>query len=165
MSHEADAIREKITAPLRELGLTAEEVRAHAAGRHRKVTVTVDLDSDAPDPVSFDHIEQATRLVSELLDELVLWREQPYTLEVTSPGAERELTTLRHFRRALGRRVRVAAEPDGGRPAECEGILTAVREAPSAEEPGAELEVEVAGEPVRILFAAVSRAQVVVSFR
>lgn len=37
----------------------------------------------------------------------------PYTLEVTSPGADRPLTELRHYRRAVGRLIKAQLHEGG----------------------------------------------------
>ncbi|GAA2103292.1 hypothetical protein [Brevibacterium salitolerans] len=154
MAHEADVIREKITRPLEGIGLLVEDVRAHAAGRHRKVTVTVDLDAESSEPVGFDLVEQATRLVSELLDEVVIWKDSPYDLEVTSPGAERELREVRHYRRSLGRRVQVA-----------HGAGTAEGTLESVDAEAGEIAVAETAGTVRIALADVTHAKVVVALR
>jgi ribosome maturation factor RimP len=65
---------------------------------------------DHPDGVDHDLCVAVTRALEEdgLLDE--------YGVEVWSPGPEPPLRTREHFRRAVGRRVRVhAAAPGGGR--------------------------------------------------
>jgi ribosome maturation factor RimP len=54
---------------------------------------------DHPDGVTLGLCERVTALLSDL-------RER-YSLEVSSPGAERPLTKPNHFRRFLGRRARV----------------------------------------------------------
>ncbi|HEX4837479.1 MAG TPA: ribosome maturation factor RimP [Solirubrobacteraceae bacterium] len=54
---------------------------------------------DHPDGVTLALCERVTALLSDL-------RER-YTLEVSSPGAERPLTKPNHFRRFVGRRARV----------------------------------------------------------
>jgi ribosome maturation factor RimP len=48
-----------------------------------------------------------------MLDEANALGEVPYTLEVSSPGVDRPLTEPRHWRRAVGRlvKVKVAGEP------------------------------------------------------
>lgn len=46
-----------------------------------------------------------------MLDAVPALADAAYTLEVTSPGIDRPLTAPRHWRRALGRRVRI--ERDG----------------------------------------------------
>jgi len=67
------------------------------------------LTIDHPDGVSLALCEQVTRELREL-------RER-YSLEVSSPGPERPLTTPAHFRRYIGRRARVRtrAPRDGHR--------------------------------------------------
>jgi ribosome maturation factor RimP len=58
---------------------------------------------DHPDGVTLALCERVTALLGDL-------RER-YTLEVSSPGAERPLTKPNHFRRFVGRRARVLADP------------------------------------------------------
>ena len=68
---------------------------------------TVRLFIDHPSGVTLDLCERVS-------DELAFVRER-YALEVSSPGEERPLTKPAHFRRFLGRRVRVRVrgEDDG----------------------------------------------------
>jgi ribosome maturation factor RimP len=54
-----------------------------------------------------DEVAAATKEVSRLLDSSDVMGEQPYTLEVTSPGTDRPLTLPRHWRRNEGRLVKV----------------------------------------------------------
>ena len=54
---------------------------------------------DHPEGVSLELCERVTRQLGDLL--------AAYGLEVSSPGPERPLTKPEHFRRFLGRRVRV----------------------------------------------------------
>ncbi|WP_101588084.1 ribosome maturation factor RimP [Brevibacterium jeotgali] len=160
MALHTDRIRDELAGPLAEAGLTVEEIRAHAAGRHRTLTVVIDLDADHSDPVPFDTVTEASRMVSEVLDGIEVWGEHPYTLEVTTPGAERPLTEPRHFRRARGRRVRAELGADEGAPSDggtVEGVLTDV------DDEGIVLEGVRDGD--RILFSEVATAQVVVSLR
>ncbi len=60
---------------------------------------TLRLFIDHSDGVTFAHCEQVTRLLSE-------YREN-YTIEVSSPGADRPLTKPQHYRRFLGQRARL----------------------------------------------------------
>ena len=59
-----------------------------------------------------DALTKITRAVSAAMDDSdpVAGR---YTLEVSTPGAERCLTTPRHFRRAVGHDLEVTVEVDG----------------------------------------------------
>jgi ribosome maturation factor RimP len=84
-------------------GLDLENVRITAAGRRRLLRVIVDGDGG----VTLDTITEVSRALSAELDANGAMGEAPYTLEVSSPGAERPLTEPRHWRRAAGRRVRV----------------------------------------------------------
>ena len=108
----ADRTREQLleglTVPLQEAGYDLEAVEVTPAGRRRLLRVAVDKDGG----VTMDEIAEATRTVSRLLDESDVMGEQPYTLEVTSPGVDRPLTLPRHWRRNRGRLV-VAHLSDG----------------------------------------------------
>ena len=64
--------------------------------------------------VTMDDIAEATKEVSRVLDGSDVMGEQPYTLEVTSPGTDRPLTLPRHWRRNEGRLVKVAARDGAG---------------------------------------------------
>jgi ribosome maturation factor RimP len=108
-----DQIRPAVEAPLGDLGLLVEDVAVTPAGKRRLVRIWIDRivtessgDSTAPtEPLSLDEVADATRAVSEALDEADALGEQAYTLEVTSPGLDRPLTLPRHYRRNVGRLV------------------------------------------------------------
>lgn len=155
MAQDQQTVIDRITAPLAAAGLVVEEVKAVAAGRHRTLTVMVDLPEDTADPVSLEHIALATRIVSEEIDELPLFNDHPYDLQVTSPGASRPLREARHFRRARGRTIDVRTE--GGRTlrgelAEVDELTVTVRE-------------EKTGEPVVLGLDEIAHAEVVLRFR
>jgi ribosome maturation factor RimP len=85
-------------------GLDLEDIEVTPAGRRRLVRVVVDKDGG----VTLDDIADTTRLVSQRLDDDDdLLGEMSYTLEVTSPGTDRPLTAERHWRRNVGRLVKV----------------------------------------------------------
>ena len=82
------------------------------AGRSRIARVYL----DHPNGVSLDDCARMTRIISDALDAaevdpsqpaLAALLSQPYTLEVSSPGIERPLAKLSHFRRFLGQRAAV----------------------------------------------------------
>jgi ribosome maturation factor RimP len=108
-----DQIRPAVEGPLASLGLLVEDVAVTPAGKRRLVRIWIDrvLDTDAgptttpTEPLSLDEVADATRAVGEALDEADAMGEQPYTLEVTSPGVDRPLTEPRHHRRNVGRLV------------------------------------------------------------
>lgn len=115
-------------------GLDLEEVDVTQAGRRRLVRVMVDKDGG----VTLDEISEATRSVSAHLDDHDVLDEQPYTLEVTSPGTDRPLTQPRHWSRNVGRLVKVTphvGEPVTGR------IMAAGDSAANLDIDGSDLEV------------------------
>ena len=69
------------------------------------------VDSDRG--VSLDDAAAVSRDVSTALDTVAVMGEFPYTLEVSSPGVDRPLTDVRHWRRAVGRLVRVPVTDSG----------------------------------------------------
>ena len=83
------------------MNMDLEGIRVTAAGRRRVLRVVVDADGG----VSLDDIALASRELSAKLDSSTEMGEQPYTLEVSSPGVDRPLTQPRHWRRAIGRLV------------------------------------------------------------
>ena len=114
-------VQELIDGALDGSGVVLEEVVVTPAGRRRVVRVVIDraleITGDVTETLpslSLDEIATATRTVSDALDESDVLGEQPYTLEVTSPGVSRPLTTAAHFRRNVGRLVVLA--PSEGEP-------------------------------------------------
>jgi len=130
-------------------GLDLEDVTITSAGRRRLVRVVVDGDGG----VDLDHVAEVSQAVSKTLDAHDALGSDPYVLEVTSPGVDRPLTLPRHWRRAIGRLVKV--ETVTGAPVE--GRVLA------ADDSGAELEV--AGATRRVEYEEVTRARVQVEFR
>jgi|SRR5680860_1258611 len=97
-----DQLAGVLTDPLLAVGLDVEAIELTPAGKRRILRVAVDKD----DGVTLDDIADATREVSRLLDGSDVMGEQPYTLEVSSPGTDRPLTHPRHWRRNQGRLVK-----------------------------------------------------------
>jgi ribosome maturation factor RimP len=98
-------IAEVLTEPLAATGLDVEAIDLTPAGKRRLLRVAVDKDGG----VTLDDIAEATKEVSRVLDGPEgsdAMGEQPYTLEVTSPGTDRPLTHPRHWRRNQGRLVK-----------------------------------------------------------
>ena len=91
-------------------GMDLESVRVTAAGRRRLLRVVVDSDRG----VSLDDAATVSRELSAALDKVAVMGDFPYTLEVSSPGVDRPLTDRRHWRRAVGRLVKVTVTDSGG---------------------------------------------------
>ncbi|QNN52203.1 ribosome maturation factor RimP [Nocardioides mesophilus] len=98
-----DRLAKVLEAPMADFGLDVEAIELSNAGRRRVLRVAVDQDGG----VTLDDIAEATVEVSRLLDESDVMGQQPYLLEVTSPGTDRPLTLPRHWRRNQGRLVKV----------------------------------------------------------
>ncbi len=101
----ADRLHALLEPAVAELGYDLEAVRVSQVARRRRVEVVVDGDSG----VSMDAVADVARVVSDVLDGAegsAVMGDQPYTLEVSSPGVERPLTLPKHWRRAKGRLVK-----------------------------------------------------------
>jgi ribosome maturation factor RimP len=141
-------LAEVLTGPLAAQGLDVETIELAPAGRRRLLRVAVDKDGG----VSLDDIAEATKEVSRLLDAGDVMGDQPYTLEVTSPGTDRPLTLPRHWRRNHARLVKVALT-DGAT------VTGRVRD---SDDEGATLDVDGTEQLVR--FADVSKARIQIEF-
>lgn len=95
-------------------GFVLEKVTVTPAGRRRVVRVVVDLPEDAVGAMSLDQAADVTRAVSTALDDAGAFGEQPYLLEVGSPGVDRPLTEPRHWRRSRTRLVQVDVTDEDG---------------------------------------------------
>ena len=111
MDQTRERLVEELTDPLLALGLDLEGIDLAAAGRRRVLRVAVDRDGG----VTLDDVAAATKEISRLLDESDVMGEQPYVLEVSSPGTDRPLTLPRHWRRNTGRLVAVTTKDGVGR--------------------------------------------------
>ncbi|MFY1690799.1 ribosome maturation factor RimP [Plantactinospora sp. WMMB782] len=97
-------------------GYDLEDLSVSRAGRRYVVRVVVDGDGG----VNLDAVADVSRLLSKALDQaeetggdLVAGE---YQLEVSSPGVDRPLTLPRHWRRNVGRLVKVTVRGPGQRP-------------------------------------------------
>lgn len=103
MTAVADRVTRVLAPVVADAGLDLEAVEVQPAGRRRLLRVVVDGD----DGVDLDAVAALTRTLSSALDASDAMGEQPYVLEVTSPGVDRPLTLPRHWRRARTRLVEV----------------------------------------------------------
>jgi len=119
------------------------------ANRRKLVKVVIDDD----DGIDSDEIATVSRAVSNELDQHEDVLAGAYTLEVTSPGVTRPLTSPRHWRRAKFRQVRIT-------PVEGAEFLARVGEADEHS-----VRVLTNGELRDLRYAEVSRAVIEVEFR
>ncbi|UQE73395.1 ribosome maturation factor RimP [Gordonia sp. PP30] len=99
-----DVVRPVVTG----LGYDLEDVVVGGRAGH-EVRIVVDRDGGA----SLDDLAEVSRALSDVLDAADPFGDDPYELEVSTPGAERALTAPRHWRRARGRKVAVRRRADG----------------------------------------------------
>ncbi|MEB3049581.1 ribosome maturation factor RimP [Mycolicibacter sp. MYC123] len=99
---------ELLDAEFTRAGYEIEDVVIDAAAPLPRITVIADGDT----PLDLDTVAALSRSASALLDELDF--DAPYVLEVSSPGVQRPLTTVKHFRRAHGRKVEVTLTDGSG---------------------------------------------------
>ncbi|MEV0600685.1 ribosome maturation factor RimP [Streptomyces sp. NPDC050315] len=89
--------------------LDLEEIEVTPAGKRRVLRIVVDSD----DGVQLDECAALSREISQALDDADAMGDVAYTLEVTSPGADRPLTEPRHYRRATGRLIKAQLHEGG----------------------------------------------------
>jgi ribosome maturation factor RimP len=129
-------------------GLDLEDLDVTLVGRRRRVRVVVDADGG----VDLDRCAGLSRTISEALDRHDVVGDEPYTLEVSSPGVSRPLSRPRHWRRNIGRLVQVTLS-DGGK---VTGRIT------DADDAAAVLDVD--GERRAVPYDRVGKAKVQVEF-
>ena len=103
LSKQKEAVIAVLTPVVEAQGFFLEDVDLRAVGRRLVLRILVDTESG----VNLDDVANASRLISEVLDEKDPFHDDPYTLEVSSPGVDRPLTMPRHWTRNLGRLVAV----------------------------------------------------------
>lgn len=143
-----DRIAAAVAAPLGTVDLDVDSVVITPAGKRRLLRVAVDKDGG----VTLDDIAEATKIVSATLDEQGLMGEGSYTLEVSSPGVDRPLTLPRHWRRNIGRLVKVTTTDNET----ISGRITSTDERAA--------EVDVNGKPRSLAYGAVAKAKIQIEF-
>jgi ribosome maturation factor RimP len=102
-----ERLRAVVTPVVEAEGFEVDALTITPAGRRSVVRLTVDADAG----VDLDAVARVSRAVSDALDaDGDAAFTGPYALEVSSPGVDRPLTEVRHWRRAAGRLVTVAVD-------------------------------------------------------
>ncbi len=160
---EAQRLTSLLAPTVAAAGLYLEDIKVQMVGAHRTVSVVVDLPETQTGGVGLDAIAHVSKALSETMDTDPYDDGQPYSLEISSPGATRPLTEPRHWRRALGRMVKVSAVDREN----LRGRVLAV------DEDGVQLLPELPvkkgmkakhGEPEKVMFSAIRRGVVEIEF-
>jgi ribosome maturation factor RimP len=104
-----DDIRPLIQARLADLGLELHDLRFFRTGSRGILRIFIDAERG----VTIADCEKTSGEISLLLD-VENFSDQPYTLEVSSPGADRPLSTEKDFNRNAGRMVTMQVEKADG---------------------------------------------------
>jgi ribosome maturation factor RimP len=142
------ALRALLEPVLTDRGLELDDLVLIGAGSRSVLRITVDGDGPKGRGPLLDEVADATRAVSDALDESELTGTQPYVLEVSSRGVSAPLATPAHWRRNTGRLVAVTRT---------DGTKVTGRIAGAAEN---DATLTVDGEPVAVAFGDVRRAVV-----
>lgn len=129
-------------------GADLEDLTLKTAGRRTLLQIFVDADGG----IGLDEIADISTAISTRLDETDLFGAASYTLEVSSPGADRPLTAPRHWRRAVGRLVRAQVRGGGE-------IIGRV-----AGSDDSAVTLEVGGDQQRLAYEEIAKARVEVEF-
>ena len=97
-----ESVKPVIEKKLASMGLELYELKCVKAGSRLIVRIYIDKDGS----VTVDDCEKVSNEISILLD-VENFSQNSYTLEVSSPGIDRPLTTEKDFRRAVGNTVKL----------------------------------------------------------
>ena len=142
-------LTELLSPAIKNAGFILEEVKVTPAGKRRIVAVIIDGQERNP---SLDEVTVVSKEVSTILDNYSQLGEMPFTLEVTTPGIDRPLTLERHWKKNIGRLVKIT--PKVGE--KYIGRITAVS--------GEKITLEMKDEERGIDLGDISRAQIEVEF-
>jgi len=85
-------------------GFVLEEITVTPVGKRRLVAVVIDREESNP---SLDEVTVVSKEVSAILDNYSQMGEVPFTLEVTTPGIDKPLVMPRHWKKNIGRLVKI----------------------------------------------------------
>lgn len=134
---------------IKHAGFILEEIKITPVGRRRIIAVIVDRVDRNP---NLDEVTVVSRSVAEILEGYSQLGDSPYTLEVTTPGVDRPLRKPHHWRKNIGRLVKIELDPSG----EVNGRIKAVNDERAA--------IETNGNSMEVEFTQVKRAQIEIEF-
>jgi ribosome maturation factor RimP len=119
-STEIDRVNALVAPIAADLQLDVYDIERRGA----TMRITLDTPPGSESGITLDSLSLATRLISRELD-----HDDPiaghYTLEVTSPGLERQLRTPAHYQREVAKTITVRLRDPQADPRRLQGVLTA----------------------------------------
>lgn len=119
-STEIDRVNALVAPIAADLRLDVYDIERRGA----TMRITLDTPPGSEGGITLDSLSLATRLISRELD-----HDDPiaghYTLEVTSPGLERQLRTPAHYQREVAKTITVRLRDPQADPRRLQGVLTA----------------------------------------
>lgn len=140
-------IFDKISPLVHKFDFELEDVILKSAGKNTIVQVLVDKDSG----ISLDEVANLSTKLSDFFDENSLIGNKSYTLDVGSPGIDRPLTKLRHWKKNLDRLVKIHSKTNI-----FEGRIKKVEET--------EVQIEIKGKLQSFQYSDISKAIIQVEF-
>ncbi|MFM7451205.1 MAG: ribosome maturation factor RimP [Actinomycetota bacterium] len=144
-----DNLNELLAPVVKASGLLLEEIKVIPVGRSRIISVMVDHEERN---LNLDEVAASSRVISEILENYSQLGDNPFTLEVTSPGVDRPLVKAYQWKKNLGRLISIV-KVDG------EKLIGRLK---SLDFDSASLEVK--SGKVSILFSDIKRATVEIKF-
>ena len=145
----ASNLTELLNPAVTRAGFVLEEVSVTPVGKRRLISVVVDCENRNP---SLDEVTVVSKEVSSILDTYSQLGEMPFTLEVTTPGIDRPLTELRHWKKNIDRLVKIT--PNTG-----EKYVARIKEVLPRE-----VVLEFKNQESKVQFSDITRAQIEVEF-
>lgn len=100
----ANNLTELLGPVITKAGFVLEEITVTPVGKRRLVAVVIDREESNP---SLDEVTVVSKEVSAILDNYSQMGEMPFTLEVTTPGIDKPLVLPRHWKKNIGRLVKI----------------------------------------------------------
>ncbi len=116
-----EELKKMVTEIVESEGFEFVEMKLARHGKHHLLRVF----ADRQDGISLDQCGSLSRTLGRKLEEIDPFG-YAYTLEVSSPGLDRQLTTIADFRRRIGENVRIQLKAPIEKKLQIEGRLTGV---------------------------------------
>lgn len=119
MAKIEEKIEELVTKPITDLGYRVYDVMYVKEGKDNFLRIFIDNDKG----ISLDDCEKVNDAITDMLDEADIIKDQ-YFLEISSPGAERNIRKDKHFEESIGKEVNIKLfKPLENKEKEITGIL------------------------------------------